>query len=1196
MNDRWHLVFARLTIFTFALAIMICMSLPVPAEGQGYIKKDSFSETMLGSRAALKASAAGEEQDKLYQKIRLQIMGDFPVESDWMLQDNGNNLRKWFDAGDDARLEMKMIAGVLAEIGSKGAKLESAFENLKQKKAAANDKQWLDLYLKACQMRRAARLARLIETGQRIVFTKHFNMGGSHYAYTEAQSDAQAERQYKPGTSLCILEMDGLYGTVETLIDDPKGVIRDPGVSYDGKTILFSWKKSDREDDYHLYEMDAETRKITQITSGLGFADYEAEYLPNDDIIFNSTRCVQIVDCWWTEVSNLYTCDRDGRFLRRLTFDQVHTNFPTILADGTVIYTRWDYNDRGQLFPQPLFQMNPDGTAQREFYGNNSWFPTTILHARGIPGTNKVLAIATGHHSRQTGKLIIIDPAKGRQENSGIQLIAPVRETKAERIDAYGQKGELFQYPCPLSETEYLVTYSPFGWAQKPTLFNIYFMDIDGRRELLAADPKISCNQPIPLIPRPRPHLRPQLADYRKNTGTYYVQDIYAGQSLKDVPRGTINKLRVVEIRFRAAGVRSNRNRGPAGGALVSTPISIDNGTWDVKVVLGDARVYEDGSACFSVPARTPVYFQALDAKGYVVQSMRTWSTLQPGETFSCVGCHETKNETPAATRKPTIAMRLGPQQLDRFYGPARGFSFNREIQPILDRHCIRCHNDRTKNKSPRTKEKPRPTIDLKAARTIFGRQSEWHYTLADPGKRWQKTDFDISSWEKGQGGFGNPGTPGAKVKTRWHTKDIWLRRTFDLKYDVSSRKLAFDLHHDEDIQIYINGIRVAKETGHLKDYEQVMLTDQALKALKTGTNVIAVHCSQTGGGQYIDLGLLDVVVAKGAGETIVAQTTPNIPGAFSLLDAHNRDEKAGRAWSDAYLALTNGGDPSNGVVRWLNAQSIPPLLPPYYAGSVKSPLIEMLEDGHNDVKLSQEEMDKIACWIDLLVPYCGDYMEDNCWNEDELNKYLHFQAKRDMMAVAEAQNIRQLISPAKPAPGLLPSGEEIRNPYRNVALNPRDVQGYARSWPHASSNSEYHNMPAFAARNTINGRTENTGHGGKFPSWGPHKLKGLWWKVDFGRLVEIDKVTLYIRADFPHDDYWHSATIEFSDGTKESIIIRKTTGPQEFKFAKRIVSSLRFTDLVEAEPLGWCGFTEVQVWGRDVYTPASPVAALYAP
>ena len=151
-----------------------------------------------------------------------------------------------------------------------------------------------------------------------------------------------------------------------------------------------------------------------------------------------------------------------------------------------MIYTRWEYSDRGQLFVQGLFQMNPDGTGQTEFYGNNSWFPTSLLHARGIPGTQKVVAIFSGHHTRQAGKLGIVDPARGRQENAGTQLIAPVRDTPAERIDAYGQDGDLFQYPYPLSESEFVVACAPLGWSRSPTLFKLYWIAADGRRELLA--------------------------------------------------------------------------------------------------------------------------------------------------------------------------------------------------------------------------------------------------------------------------------------------------------------------------------------------------------------------------------------------------------------------------------------------------------------------------------------------------------------------------------------------------------------------------------------------------------------------------------------------------------------------------------------------------------------------------------------
>ena len=212
-------------------------------------------------------------------------------------------------------------------------------------------------------MRRERRLAGLRQRWPRIVFAKHYNLGGSHYAYTEGQSDAQSERTFVPGAALCLLEFDGRAVQVRTLIDDAQGVIRDPDVSWDGRRILFSWKRSDWNDDYHLYEYDPESSRVRQITSGLGFADYEGVYLPSGDLVFNSTRCVQTVDCWWTEVSNLYTCDRDGARLRRLTFDQVHDNYPTVLPDGRILYTRWEYSDRGQIYVQGLFQMNPDGTG-----------------------------------------------------------------------------------------------------------------------------------------------------------------------------------------------------------------------------------------------------------------------------------------------------------------------------------------------------------------------------------------------------------------------------------------------------------------------------------------------------------------------------------------------------------------------------------------------------------------------------------------------------------------------------------------------------------------------------------------------------------------------------------------------------------------------------------------------------------------
>jgi len=791
------------------------------------------------------------------------------IEKDWMMQDHGPDTSACFCDPNGATVESAMTEKVLRELEQAGNAtvpiLRREHARLLAEAVPGNDPAWRRLYLNACRQRRMLRLRRLVTTYPQIVYTKHYNLGGSHYAYTENPTDSQfPERErgnadWRMGAALCLLEVsaDGSVNS-RTLLQEPDGLIRDPDVSYDGRRILFARRDTAYEDDLHIYELDLPTGQITQLTFGLGAADDEPIYLPDGNILFNSTRCIQIVDCWWTDVTNLYVCDGDGRFLRRLTFDQVHTNYPKVLDDGRVIYTRWDYNDRGQIYPQPLFVMNHDGTAQTEFYGNNSWFPTTIMHARGIPNSQKLVAVASGHHSHQRGKLILIDTDRGRQEAAGVQLICPPRETSPDRIDAYGQQGDQFQYPYPIDEEHFIVTYDPVGSPVRRYTrpYGIYFMDIEGRRELLAWDETISCNQPVPLTRRPVPHTRPSSVDYAQDEGVYYLQDVYRGPGLAGVARGTIKKLRVVALEFRAAGFGQNYSDGEGGAALASTPVSIGNGCWDVKVVLGDATVHADGSACFKVPARRPVYFQALDEQNRVVQTMRSWSTLQPGERFSCVGCHEPKHETPGPAGA-TLAMQSKPQGLEPFYGPARGFSFAREIQPILDRNCISCHDDRDQR----------------------------------------------------------------------------------IKWD---------------------------------------------------------------------------------GPIVESQAKPATGHAFSLLATPNHDPLAMRYWSDSYLALTRAGHPErwknsiqgqpNRLVSWITAQSAPPMLPPATAGSIRSGLYDMLAQGHAGLELTREELDRIACWIDLGVPYCGDYREACAWPPEAQAEYAYYQHKRDRMVAIEEQNVEALL------------------------------------------------------------------------------------------------------------------------------------------------------------------------------------------
>jgi len=618
------------------------------------------------------------------------------MERDWMLQDNQGSTACFNDPRNN-HVETRMIQKAIAEVGGNTEAWDTRLQKLISEGISGNDPRWRQLYIEVCQKRRKHRLEIVRETYPVLVYTKHDVLGGSHYAYTEMVTDAQfRDRIIHPSGEMLSLEITPNGDIIEkTLVKAPRnGTLRDPDVSFDGKKIVFSMRKDMSNDEYHLYDCNVETGTVRQLTTGLGFADVEPCFLPDGNILFGSTRCMQIVDCWWTDVINFYIIDPDGRFMRRVGFDQVHTNYPKVLPDGRITYTRWDYNDRGQIFPQGLFVMNYDGTGQAEYYGNNSWFPTTIAHARGMPDSHKVVAIATGHHSLQKGKLLI-DRTKGTQENQGAQLIAPIRETLAERIDAYGQEGDQFQYPLAIDEENFIV-----AWHPGNDHFGLYYMDINNtKRELLAWDnssPASHAGQPVPLQSRNVPMLRASTVDYSQSTGKYFVQDVYFSPGLEGIERGTIKELRVVGLHFRPVGIDCNYSKGASGGALISTPIAIDNGTWDVKQVLGTVPVEADGSAFFEVPARMPLYFQLLNERGETVQTMRSWSTLQPGEQQNCYGCHEDKGTTMFGTGGPVWVdtQRRVPRKPVPMEGvdPDSGFSFVQVIQPILDKHCTGCH------------------------------------------------------------------------------------------------------------------------------------------------------------------------------------------------------------------------------------------------------------------------------------------------------------------------------------------------------------------------------------------------------------------------------------------------------------------------------------------------------------------------
>jgi formylglycine-generating enzyme required for sulfatase activity len=487
-------------------------------------------------------------------------------------------------------------------------------------------------------------------------------------------------------------------GKLTTLFRPQEPVfVGDVDLHFDADKMLFSMPApSIQQGRWQVWEIKADGSGLRQVTDDqLEVDNYDACYLPNGRILFDSTRCFQGVPCvgGGNTVANLCLLDPATGKVRQLCFDQDHDWCPTVMNDGRVLYSRWEYSDSPHYFTRLLFQMNPDGTGQSIYYGTNSLWPNSIFYARPIPNhPTKVVAVISGHHGvPRMGELLIFDPAKGRHKADGV----------VQRIPGYGVQVQpvvgdqivkdswpKFLHPYPLSEKYFLVSCKPAADAP----WGICLVDVFDNLLPILQTPGYAMLEPLPLRKTPRPPVIPDRVDPSRQDAVVYLSDVYAGKGLEGVPQGTVKKLRIYEPHYAYPGM---------GGHI---QIGID-GPWDVHRIHGTVPVEADGSASFRVPANTPLAVQPLDADGRALQVMRSWFTAMPGETVSCVGCHESQNSSPP--RKPPLAMLRPPSEITCWYGPARGFSFRREVQPVLDKYCVGCHDG--------SHERPNLTLDRRS-------------------------------------------------------------------------------------------------------------------------------------------------------------------------------------------------------------------------------------------------------------------------------------------------------------------------------------------------------------------------------------------------------------------------------------------------------------------------------------------------
>lgn len=543
---------------------------------------------------------------------------------------------------------------------------------------------------KAVANKRAILLANPLLNGDKIL-TVRYQLGNRDRRAmapelgTQSNNWSNQESARRKGFNADIVELSNLRDEVQIRTiykPDNTSSIADLKLHWDGDRAMFTQTMSDNR--WNVFEVKLNNGDCKKLIDNpepdLEF--YDGTYLPDGRIIANSNIGYQGVPCvnGSDPVGNMVLYTPQSKNLRRLTFDQDANWNPVIMNNGRVMYTRWEYTDLTHYYTRIVMNMNPDGTEQKALYGSGAMFPNSTFDVQPLPGyASAFVGIISGHHGvARSGRLILFDPAKARKGAAGMLQEIPhrnrpiVEEVKDRLVDGVWPQ---FIKPSPLNDTYFLVA----AKLDKNDLWGIYLVDKFDNVTCLHKMEGEGYISPIAVRKTVTPPAIPDRVKLDDKQATVFIQDIYEGEGLKGIPRGTVKSLRLHAYEYAYVQTQSDHNwHGIQSG-------------WDIKRMLGTVPVGEDGSVIFKIPANTPVSIQPLDKDGVAVQWMRSWLTGQPGEIVSCVGCHEDQNQI--VIPKRVIASQKAPHALTPPEGGTRSFTFDLEVQPILDRACIACHN-----------------------------------------------------------------------------------------------------------------------------------------------------------------------------------------------------------------------------------------------------------------------------------------------------------------------------------------------------------------------------------------------------------------------------------------------------------------------------------------------------------------------
>ena len=633
-----------------------------------------------------------------------------------------------------------MIARLAAE-GLNTDQERSEWEDLRRKAALAAGKDMsgaMELAVRHAKRRLFFRDPKLAPL-ERVLFAKRHPLKPSHN-YSE-----HLDSIFVPGGGVCVLHvphdgdgrLDPARAEVVTLFDGADGIVRHPVAGLDGETIYFAFRPDTPAVEgwqpyWRLMSVRADGSGRRCLTGDEPFHDFDPVPLPDGGLGFMSTRCVARFLCWRPQAYVLHRMEADGSGIRRLSYANLSEWDPAMMRDGRILWTRSEYLDKGADFGHTLWTIRPDGTHPELVFGNNT--PYGYGHGREMPGTGELVCTIMSHGDHQ-GPIALIDLTRGPYETAAITNITPDTAPQYQMGRSYG---ETFRDPEPVSPDHVLVSHNP----GRGDHWCLYVLDRFGNRELLYLDPAISSKKPSLLRARPGMPAFPDTTDERlarEGLGLFTVQNVYEGlgttvergrarylQVSQEVP-SPLDLLPTGEFRgdhppfqdFYASPVhlvhgpprdlvtrtsnvlqphsfRTGTAAALADGAAVVT----ERGGWPsyvAKAVLGMVPVAEDGSASFTAPAEMTLYFQLLDENYNELQRMRSVVQLQPGERRSCAGCHDDRMGAPSRSAGPA---HTGPVQA--LVPPPWGsgpFDYERVVQPVLDAHCVRCHDGRAEAK-----------------------------------------------------------------------------------------------------------------------------------------------------------------------------------------------------------------------------------------------------------------------------------------------------------------------------------------------------------------------------------------------------------------------------------------------------------------------------------------------------------------